>query len=430
MKLLTISLIVILISSNFIYSQFGLGERLKRKLEAKIEQKAEEAINKAGEEGQEEQTDEQEEEKEKVEKKGNGQNEENNTESKTEKSFKSYSKFDFIPGEKIIFFEDFTQDNIGDFPVKWNTNGSGEVVTTNLYDGKWLKMIDDASYVPDIKYPFPENFTLEFDLLCSFDFDYANQSMGYFKFEIANVEDIKYALSSSYRDDFVHNELEYQFKDVARAWVKGEIKGGARLSNDVEGKWFQSQHKKPIHISVSANKQRYRMWINQTKVFDLPRILSPNPAYNVLKYTAYNINTDKEYNVLLSNVKFAEGVVDTRSKLMTEGKLVTNAITFDIGSDKIKPESYAMLKSISEVLTANPDVKIMIIGHTDSDGNPAKNQTLSESRAASVKNMLSTEFGIDSSRIQTSGKGDTMPVEDNSSSFGKAKNRRVEFVKL
>ena len=51
-----------------------------------------------------------------------------------------YSRYDFIPGEKVIFFDDFSAENIGDFPALWNTNGSGEVVTFGKYPGKWLKI--------------------------------------------------------------------------------------------------------------------------------------------------------------------------------------------------------------------------------------------------------------------------------------------------
>ncbi len=60
---------------------------------------------------------------------------------------KAYSKFDFVPGENVIFFEDFAQDNIGDFPALWNTNGSAEVVTTNLYPGKLGEIFNARCHV-------------------------------------------------------------------------------------------------------------------------------------------------------------------------------------------------------------------------------------------------------------------------------------------
>jgi outer membrane protein OmpA-like peptidoglycan-associated protein len=70
------------------------------------------------------------------------------------------------------------------------------------------------------------------------------------------------------------------------------------------------------------------------------------------------------------------------------------------------------------------------VGHTDSDGDDAKNLDLSKRRAANVKNSLAKDFAIDASRIQTDGKGETEGVAPNTTSEGKAKNRRVEFIKL
>src|SRR6185295_4133738 len=88
------------------------------------------------------------------------------TRSYCQENFSSYSKFDFVPGEKTIFFDDFSQDNVGDFPGKWNTNGKGEVVTSNLYPGKWLKMRNSTTYLPSISSAkLPENYTIEYDLV-------------------------------------------------------------------------------------------------------------------------------------------------------------------------------------------------------------------------------------------------------------------------
>ncbi len=78
----------------------------------------------------------------------------------------------------------------------------------------------------------------------------------------------------------------------------------------------------------------------------------------------------------------------------------------------------------------NPNVRIKIIGHTDSDGNAQSNLELSKKRSLSVKNALSKQFGIDASRIETDGKGASEPVDSNNTPQGKANNRRVEFVKL
>jgi outer membrane protein OmpA-like peptidoglycan-associated protein len=88
------------------------------------------------------------------------------------------------------------------------------------------------------------------------------------------------------------------------------------------------------------------------------------------------------------------------------------------------------MKEIATILKENPAVKIKIIGHTDSDGDDAKNLDLSKRRSISVKNALVNEYGIEALRLDTDGKGETEPISDNTTAEGKAKNRRVELIKL
>ena len=132
----------------------------------------------------------------------------------------------------------------------------------------------------------------------------------------------------------------------------------------------------------------------------------------------------------VSNIKITTAAPDMRSKLLTEGKIISYGIYFDVNKDVVKPESYGSLKEIAGILTENPDVKIRIVGHTDADGADAANLDLSKRRAASVKNELMKSFGIDGSRIEIDGKGETQPVAVNDTPSNKALNRRVEFIKM
>ena len=187
----------------------------------------------------------------------------------------------------------------------------------------------------------------------------------------------------------------------------------------------------PIHIAIWVQKERIRYWINADKVFDIPQAVPVNAAFNRIGFRIESsLYTEEQLGMFVSGIKIAEGTPDMRSKLMTEGKLVTNGILFDLNSDKIKPESAGVLKEIAVVLKENTGVKVKIVGHTDSDGEDKKNMDLSKRRAAAVKNALSTEFGIDASRLETDGLGETKPVADNKTKEGKAQNRRVEFIKL
>jgi outer membrane protein OmpA-like peptidoglycan-associated protein len=109
---------------------------------------------------------------------------------------------------------------------------------------------------------------------------------------------------------------------------------------------------------------------------------------------------------------------------------VTYGIYFDVNKDVVKPESYGTLKAIADVLKENADVRIRIVGHTDSDGADAANLDLSKRRAESVKDELAKTFGIDAGRMETDGKGETQPVAANDNQTNKALNRRVEFIKI
>ena len=87
-------------------------------------------------------------------------------------SFKTYSKFDFIPGDKILAYDDFSKDAIGDFPVAWNTNSSGEVVTTSSQDGHWLMVGKQGKFIPEYIKELPDNFTFEYDVVCNEKFSF------------------------------------------------------------------------------------------------------------------------------------------------------------------------------------------------------------------------------------------------------------------
>ena len=102
-------------------------------------------------------------------------------------------------------------------------------------------------------------------------------------------------------------------------------------------------------------------------------------------------------------------------------------IQFETGKSTIKPGSFTILNQIAAVLVANPTYLIEIQGHTDNVGNAASNLSLSDKRAAAVRDYLIGK-GVTEKRMTSKGFGDTLPVTSNKTAAGKAKNRRVEFV--
>jgi OOP family OmpA-OmpF porin len=338
-----------------------------------------------------------------------------------EPTLQSFSKYDFTPGEKVIFFEDFSQDAIGDFPALWNTNGSAEVVTTNLFPGNWLKFATREAIWTDQFLNLPENYTIEFDVI---PIKGEGAGMEGYIFRLIQSENAKaYDGGGMPGKAGFSVSLEYFGRQSYRTYIL--LPGGDGLgldgTNNIE-ELYQKENKK-YHIALWIQKARVRMYQDQNKLFDLPK------AFNVTGVKMNRLRFESGA-AMFTNVRVAVGAPDTRNKLITEGRLVTYGIYFDVNKDVVKPESYATLKEIAGALTDNPGVRVKIIGHTDSDGADDLNLDLSKRRAESVKNEIVKTFGIDASRIETDGMGESKPIAPNDSPVNKALNRRVEFIKL
>jgi outer membrane protein OmpA-like peptidoglycan-associated protein len=348
-------------------------------------------------------------------------------------SFKTYSKFDFIPGDKILGYDDFSKDAIGDFPVTWNTNSSGEVVTASNQDGHWLMVRKQGKFIPEYIKELPDNFTFEYDVVCNEKFSFYSPYL--FLYFLTGNNSGKEVFDYS----FIPIEKRSGVKigtHPANAGSNGGMaleesfdEGNSVIKNEINTSQFNSNSgKTKLHVSVWRQKQRLRVYFNEEKVYDLPRAFADNKNYGTVLFEIWGDMKEQD-RYLIGNIKFAAGVPDTRNKLITEGKFVTRGILFDVNSEKIKPESYGVLKDIANVLTENSSVKVKIVGHTDSDGKDADNLSLSKRRAESVKASLVKDFGIDAARLDTDGKGASQPVDTNNTAEGKANNRRVEFIK-
>jgi len=333
-----------------------------------------------------------------------------------------YSKFDYVPGDKLLFFDDYADDFIGDFPSKWNTNGSGEVVTTNKTDGKWFQLVGSYGtlFIPDAP-DFPEDYTIEFDILSD---GLGRQTSSSARLRVF-LDDNTTFREGDNNFDFAIPFCQYTPVGIT---VNNEIKSSTVISNTVTADIRKAIINQP-HISVAVNKQRFRLWVNEKKYVDIPRLVPAAQVMKAIKFNVYGFKDGKE-RVFIRNLKIAQGGVDLRRTLISKGKVSTNGILFDSGSATIQPQSLGIIRQISQVLQQEKDMRLNIIGHTDSDGNDATNLKLSQDRALSVKNALSSIYGIDSSRLTTEGKGNTVPIGDNNTVNGKAQNRRVDFVKI
>jgi len=123
------------------------------------------------------------------------------------------------------------------------------------------------------------------------------------------------------------------------------------------------------------------------------------------------------------------GPAQMKAALDAEGKVTLYGILFDFDKATLQQPSNKQLQEVLTLLLENPELSLEIQGHTDSDGSEAYNLELSQRRSESVLEYL-VLFGIDPSRLRARGYGESMPVAPNDTDENKAKNRRVELVRL
>ena len=355
----------------------------------------------------------------------------NNKKTNTKNSSSSSSSIgtnknsDFVPGSKVIFEEKFSQDAEGDFPVNWFTNSSGEI--QNFNGQKWLQISDKGSFTPNNITKLPENFTFEFDVTTTENFNYYSTSLSIVFTEKTTKAD------NIWNTTFKRKEAMIFGVDPANS-LAGTT-GNSNISVISEKKEIMknvvvvpefNKSNNTVRVQVWRQKNRFRMYIGGKKYWDLPTAFGEANYNQIIFFIGTYKNTKDKY--FLTNLRLAEAGEDQRHKLLETGSFTTNEILFDVNKATIKPASFKILDELGKVLAENPSVIVSITGHTDSDGNDAANQKLSEDRAKAVAQYFQTKYKISSSRLETFGKGETEPLNANTSENDKKLNRRVEFV--
>ncbi|WP_445738228.1 OmpA family protein [Mariniflexile sp.] len=332
-------------------------------------------------------------------------------------NLKVYSKFDFVPGSSILYFDNFEKDNIGETPLGWITSASAEAVSIEGLEGNWVKMASTSAnhFIRSKKQSWGNNFTIEFDLLLiknSYDprIDINLINTG------GNLVTDESILSSSKKPALNFSAI-LSGDNMSRA----SLYAGDKKLSDAMTESLPYSNTMPVHVSMCVQGKRFRMWWNDRKLYDLQAI-SEEYLPNQLGFSFYSTGG---FDAYISNIRIAKDIPDTRAKF-EEGKIVSNLLFF-AGTSKLKPESMGALLDVSKVLK-DVTSTVKIVGHTDADGDDASNLKLSEQRAETVKSILVNQFNINESKLETEGRGENQPIADNKSAEGKAQNRRVEFI--
>jgi outer membrane protein OmpA-like peptidoglycan-associated protein len=328
----------------------------------------------------------------------------------------TWAKYDFVPGTEIIFEDNLEGEQNGEFPSKWdlvqgnfeNANFDGSNV---IYHIK-CNMNGGGGIVPMLKNAkedyLPEEFTIEFDAYFNEDHggsyhiylaDYKNQAKLDKEYSIADK------WLRIYKNSANGNNIEQNYYPGYKSGIFDKI-----------SKWR--------HVAISFNKRALKVYLDDARVLNIP-----NLGYNPTGFSIGKQSVEGKNPGYTKNFRIAKGAVPLYDKFLTDGKFVTTGIKFDVNKATIKPESMGTINYVVKMMTDHPELKFSVEGHTDSDGETAPNQKLSEARAKSVMDKM-VELGISADRLTSKGHGESKPMAANDTPEGKAQNRRVEFVKF
>ena len=332
---------------------------------------------------------------------------------------------DFKRGSVILFQDDVTAEKVGEFPSKWDMfSGTTEVKT--IAGVKAINPTDNAQIQPLIKEQgayLPEEFTIEYD----FYYWPSKDDVG--------LNDIKLILAvTKDRSEFPgegHDTGDLT-AFVLRHGVCNTEEHVYMFNGNHDGSFEYSFKKGWNHVALSFNKRALKVYFNDKRVVNLPRVNQPT-------WMCFQVPFDYINLTFIRNVVVAKGAValyDRNEQSMTAvekaiaetGKFVTNNILFETGKATLKSESMAEIQKVADYMKKNASVRFEVQGHTDNQGSDAVNDPLSQQRAEAVVKALEG-LGVDGFNLRAVGKGSHEPVADNKTDAGRAKNRRVEFIK-
>ncbi len=310
----------------------------------------------------------------------------------------NWAKYDFVPGDKVIYEDDLTGEENGEFPSRWDLHdGNIEVAALN---GENVIMFREygSTIIPYIKEPqsdyLPDIFTLEFDAWIP------NDAISVYLFDMKNQSSPK---GRTYLDVW-GDGMEF-------SPASSKLPGG----EEVNDQW--------AHVAVAYTKGQLKAYLNETRLINIPHL-----SFNPTGISIRALHSGDKSHFYIRNIRIAEGGVKYYDRFMQDGKIIANGIRFDVNKATLKPESMGVINEIATLMKEHPEVNFSVEGHTDSDGDDAFNKTLSEQRAETVVNTLKN-MGVDGSRMTSKGWGESKPLDSNATAEGKANNRRVEFVK-
>jgi OmpA-OmpF porin, OOP family len=316
----------------------------------------------------------------------------------------AWANYDFIPGEDILFAEDYSRDQVGDFPRRMElSQGNWEVIE---WEGeRFLRATSNGIIAIPLPQTLPERFTIEMPV----NITHGNARIYVMPGRAYNGP------ARNYRGSVATMQM-------TRAGVS-PVGGSGTTALSQYG--ADKVRDKLISFRIMADGRHMKVYLDEQRVANVPNADYPRSDTLFIAVSSASAS----HPILIGTVRVAGGGRELYDALARDGRVALQGIFFDTGSDRLRAESTPTLREITSMLQKHADLRIRIEGHTDNVGAAAANQALSERRAAAVRAYL-VEQGIDALRLQSQGFGEGRPAGSNDTPEGRQQNRRVELVRL
>jgi OOP family OmpA-OmpF porin len=326
-----------------------------------------------------------------------------------------WANYDFIPGERVLFADDFSGDRVGNFPQRLElSRGNMEIV--DIGGKRFLRASSLSRFWINLPEALPQRFTFEFAF-----------SMPWNGMMVYGGPDGPAGGEPLDESGLTHSFVKISGPEVGVAGGTGAVSTvdprGVTGVEDINGHMFR--------LRVHGDGKYLKVYLDEHRVANIPNANFNRTNRIVFEmWAAGDVAGEPQQTTLIGDIPINAGGRDMYDALVADGRVVTQGILFDVGSDRIRPESTPTMKIISDMLKAHADLKLTVEGHTDNVGNAAANQTLSEKRAQAIVAYLTTTFAIDRVRLQSKGFGASKPSKPNETPEGRQQNRRVELAKI
>lgn len=304
-----------------------------------------------------------------------------------------WRNYDFVPGDTVWKVTDFSREPIGRFPAGQLEFVKGNLQIVETDSARVLESSAASVFRLPLPRTLPDEFTLEFEIKVP------ALNMGTYVYFTPLVTSI-----SRYPSDYLYI---------------GGRPGIYRKGIQVSGIYLPSIQDRWVPVKLQVDSAYAVLYVGAERAAQVP-----TANFSRGRNIEFHVNGNPRLRTYLRNIVVAVGLNPLYEALVATGTFTTRGILFATDSDQLLPESTPVLTTIIRTMQEHPELRIEVEGHTDSQGDDAHNQRLSERRGQSVIAYL-VRNGTATGRLTASGKGESMPVGDNTTAEGRQQNRRV-----